>query len=90
MAECRHLAKELRQDVLARDEQLDRLDSRGRGGLDEILALDREQARSLAVLTRREKLPDEPELLVLARLDQVLRRLERPSRARLSRARRRR
>ena len=39
--------------------------------LDEILALDREEPGLLPVLARREKLPDEPELLVLARLDQA-------------------
>jgi hypothetical protein len=65
MTERRHLGEELRQDVLAGDEQLDRLDAHGRCGLDEILVLDREEAGRLALLARREKLPDEPELLVL-------------------------
>ena len=40
--------------------------------LDEVLALDGEEAGLLAVLPRREKLPDEPELLVLTRLDQSI------------------
>jgi hypothetical protein len=66
VAERGNLAEELRQDVLARDEELDRLDARNRSSLDEILALDGEEPRLLAVLARREKLPDEPELLVLA------------------------
>jgi hypothetical protein len=71
VTERRDLAEELRQDVLARDEELDRLDPGGRRGLDQIFALDGEEARLGAVLARREKLPDEPELLVLARLDQA-------------------
>jgi hypothetical protein len=65
MSERRYLGEELRQDVLAGDEQLDRLDADGRCSLDEILALDREESGRLALLARREKLPDEPELLVL-------------------------
>ena len=70
VAERRHLAEQLRLDVLPRNEQLDRLDARSRGRLDEILALDREEPGLLPMLARREKLPDEPELLVLTRLDQ--------------------
>jgi hypothetical protein len=70
VTERRDLAEELRQDVLACDEELDRLDACGGRSLDQILALDGEQPRLGAVLARREKLPDEPELLVLARLDQ--------------------
>ncbi|HEU5489666.1 MAG TPA: hypothetical protein VFU84_02645 [Gaiellaceae bacterium] len=65
MTERRDLAEELRHDVLAGDEQLDRFDARRRGGLDEVLALDREETGLLALFPRREKLPDEPELLVL-------------------------
>jgi hypothetical protein len=64
-------AEELRQDVLARDQELDRLDARSARSFDEVLALDREQPGLGPVLARREKLPDEPELLVLARLDQA-------------------
>jgi hypothetical protein len=65
MAERRHLRQELGQDVLPRDEELDRLHARGRGRLDEVLALDREEAGLLPVLARREELPDEAELRVL-------------------------
>jgi len=65
MTERRDLAEQLGEDVLARDEQLDRLEPSGRRGFDQVLALDREQTRLDAVLSRREKLPDEPELLVL-------------------------
>jgi hypothetical protein len=63
--ECGHLSEQLRQHRLARHEQLDRLDAGRCGRPDEILALDREQARLFTVLPGREKLPDEPELLVL-------------------------
>jgi hypothetical protein len=66
VSERRDLAEQLRKDVLARDEELDRLDPRVRRRLDQVLALDREQARLEPMLARREKLPDEPELLVLA------------------------
>ncbi len=71
MTESRHLAEELRQDVLARDEQLDGIDARFACRLHEILALDREEPGLLPVPARSEKLPDEPELLVPARLDQA-------------------
>ena len=71
MPERRDLAEELRDDVLAGDEELDRLDPRRPGRLDEILALDREETRLVTVLARRKKLPDEPELLVLPRFDQA-------------------
>jgi hypothetical protein len=66
VSERRHLGQELGQDVFPRDQELDRLDLGGRCGLDQILALDRKEARGLAVFPGREKLPDEPELLVLA------------------------
>jgi hypothetical protein len=66
VTERRHLSEQLRDDVLAREQQLDRLDAGRSGRRDEVLALDREEPRLLAVLPRREKLPDEPELLVLA------------------------
>jgi len=56
--------------ILARDEELDRLDSRSRGRRNQILALDREEPRLLAVLARREELADEPQLRVMRRLDQ--------------------
>jgi hypothetical protein len=71
VTERRHLAEQLGRDVLARDEQLDGLDARSRGRLDQVLALDREEPRLGTVLSRREKLPDEPELLVLAGLDKA-------------------
>ena len=71
MPECRDLAEELRQDVLARDQQLDRLDPRRPSRLDKVFALDREEPGLLALLPRREKLPDEAELLVLTRLDET-------------------
>jgi hypothetical protein len=67
----RNLAQELGHDVLARDEKLDRLDAGRRRGLEQILALDREETRLVAVLPPSEKLPDEPELLVLTRFDQA-------------------
>jgi hypothetical protein len=70
MAECRHLREQRRLDVLARDEQLDRLDARGRRGLDEVLALGDEQAELVAPAPLRQ-LPNELELLVLPRLDQL-------------------
>jgi hypothetical protein len=60
-----HLAEQFGLHGLARDEQLDRLDAGRRGRLDEILALDREEPGLVAMLACREKLPDEPELLVL-------------------------
>ena len=69
--EGRHLREELGHDVLAGHEQIDRLDARPCSRLDEILALDREEPRLLTMLPRREKLPDEPELLVLTRFDQA-------------------
>jgi hypothetical protein len=71
MAERRHLGQQFGQDVLTRDEELDGLDTCPSSGLDEVLALDREESRLVAMLPRREKLPDEPELLVLTRLDEA-------------------
>lgn len=71
VTERRDLPEQLWNDVLAGDEQLDRIDSRARRSLDEILALGGEQTGLDAVLTSSEKLPDEPELLVLTRLDQA-------------------
>jgi hypothetical protein len=69
--ERRYLGEQLGKDVLPRDEEFDGLDPGARGRLDEILALDGEEPRLLTLLARREKLPDEPELVVLARLDQA-------------------
>ncbi len=71
MPERRHLGEELRHDVLAGDQELDRVDRCVARGLDQVLALDREEPALLAVLARSEELPDEPELLVLTRLDQA-------------------
>jgi len=73
MAERRDLREELRLDGLARDEQLDRFDTGGARRAAEILSLRREETRLLTVLARAEELPDEPELLVLARRDQAAR-----------------
>ena len=71
VAERRDFAQKLGHDVLARDEEIERLDARSDRRLDEVLALDGEEPCLEAVLAPREKLPDEPELLVLARLDQA-------------------
>ena len=71
MPERRHLAEELRQDVLSSDQELDRLDTRDSRGLDEIFAFDGKQSGLEAVPPCREKLSDEPELLVLTGLDQA-------------------
>jgi len=71
MPQGRDLAEKLRYDVLPRNQKLDGLDARTRRRLDEILALGSEQTGLDAVLPRREKLPDEPELLVLTRLDET-------------------
>jgi hypothetical protein len=67
----RHLRKQLRRDVLAGDEQLDRLDSGCRRCLDEVLAFGREEPGLVPVLAPREELADEAELLVLPRGDQA-------------------
>jgi hypothetical protein len=69
VAERRDLGQQQGLDVLARDEQLDGLDSRGGGRLDEILAFRDEQLQLVAPAALRQ-LADELELLVLARADQ--------------------
>src|ERR687895_1188355 len=71
MPERRDLRQQLRLDVVAGDEELRGLDRGLLRRLHEILALDGEEPHLLAVLARGEELPDEPELLVLARLDQA-------------------
>jgi hypothetical protein len=71
VTERRDLAEELGQDVLARDQHLDRIDARRARGLDEVLALDGEETGLLPMLPAREKLPDEPELLVLTGFDEA-------------------
>ena len=72
MAQRRDLREQLRDDVLAGDEQVDRFDARTRRRLDEVLAFDGEQPGLDSMLAGSEKLPDEPELLVLTRFDQAL------------------
>jgi hypothetical protein len=62
----RHLGEQRRLDVLAGDEQLDRL---GRRGVDEILALTGEEPE-LVPPAPLVQLADELELLVVARGDQ--------------------
>ena len=71
MPERRDLTEELRLDVLARDEHELGLDPLCERGINEILALRSEETRLVAVLPPGEKLPDEPELLVLAGRDQA-------------------
>ncbi len=71
MPERGYISEELGQDILTGDQQLDRLDRSFARGLDQIFALYCEEPALLPVLPRSEKLPDEPELLVLARLDQA-------------------
>jgi hypothetical protein len=63
--ECRHLRQQRRLDVLARDEQLDRLDAGRRRGGGEILALRDEQLELVAPAPVVE-LADELEPLVVA------------------------
>ena len=69
--ECRHLCEELREHILPGDQQLDRGNTRSLRSLDEVLAFGGEKPGLDPVLAGREKLPDEPELLVLAGLDQA-------------------
>jgi len=63
--ERRHLGEQRRLDVLAGDEQLDRLDSGVARGVDEILALGDEQPELVAPAPVPE-LADELEPLVVA------------------------
>jgi hypothetical protein len=65
MAERRDLGQELRLDVVARHEELDRIDARGQPCIDEILTLDCEQPE-LVPPAAVVQLADELELLVLA------------------------
>jgi hypothetical protein len=71
MTERRDARQQRGRDSLAGNEELDRLDPRPRRRVDEILALDGEQPRLLAVLARAEELADELELLVVPRSDQA-------------------
>jgi hypothetical protein len=59
MGQCRDSGEELGLDAFARDEKLDRLDSGRRGGVDQVLTLDREEPEPLALPLLREELPDE-------------------------------
>jgi hypothetical protein len=72
MSECRDLGEQRRLDVLARDEQLDRLPARRAAGVDEILALGDEQPELVAPAPLAQ-LADELELLVVAGGDQLAR-----------------
>ena len=74
----RDRGQQLRLDVLARDEQLDRLDPGGARRRDEILALDGEEPELLALALLREELADELQRRVRRRGDQ--RRARRPCR----------
>jgi len=56
--EGRDRGEKLREDVLARDEELGGLDPRAQRRVDEILSLDREEPGLLPVLARREELAD--------------------------------
>jgi hypothetical protein len=71
MTEGRDARQELGRDGLAGDEELDGLEPGGRGGVDEVLALDGEEAGLLPVLPGAEELAEELELLVVARSDQA-------------------
>ena len=71
MTERGDLREQLGLDGLAGDQQLERLDASGERRVGEVLAFRREEAGLLTVLARAEELPDEPELLVLARRDQA-------------------
>jgi hypothetical protein len=59
MSQGRDGCEQLGLDRLARDKQLDRLDPGDRCGLDQVLALDREEPELLALPLLREELPDE-------------------------------
>ena len=69
VAHRRDLRQQLRLDVLTGSQELDRLDARVVGRLNEILALDDEQALLLALAPRVEQPVDEPELRVRRRRD---------------------
>jgi hypothetical protein len=73
MPKRRDLAEQLRLDVLARDQELDRLDPCAERGVDEIFSLRREESELVAPAAVVQ-LADELELLVLAGGDQAIRR----------------
>ena len=70
MSERRHLGEQPRLDVVARDEQLDRLDPCRRGRIDEVLSLDEEEPELVAPAALVQ-LADELQLLVVPGADQV-------------------
>ena len=65
----RHLREQLRLDVLSGPQHIDRLDARVVGRLDEVLALNDEEAFPLALAPRLEKAVDQAELRVVGRGD---------------------
>jgi hypothetical protein len=71
MSERRDLCQQLRLDVFTGDQQLGRLDPDRRRCVNDVLALGNEETELLAPAAVVE-LPDELELLVLARGDQVV------------------
>jgi hypothetical protein len=73
MPKRRDLAEQLRLDVLASDQELDRLDPCAERGVDEIFSLRREESELVAPAAVVQ-LADELELLVLAGGDQAIRR----------------
>jgi hypothetical protein len=73
MSKDRDLTEQLRLDVPARDEELDRLDPCGERGVDEIFSLRGEESELVAPAAVVQ-LADELELLVLAGGDQAIRR----------------
>jgi hypothetical protein len=70
MRERRYLREQVRLDVVAGEQQLDRLDPYCRRGADEIFALDEEEPELVAPAALVQ-LADELELLVVAGADQV-------------------
>ena len=70
MRQRRDAGEQLGLDRLARDQELDRLDARLEGGVDEVLALGDEQAE-LVALPRRGQLAHELQPRVRCRRDQL-------------------
>jgi hypothetical protein len=68
--ERRHLGQQRRLDVLAGDQDIDRLEAAGVGGVDEVLTLDEEEPELVAPASLVQ-LADELEPLVVAGGDQV-------------------
>src|SRR4029453_15278794 len=82
----RRAGEKLGLDVLSGDQELDRLDSGRPRGLDQVLALGREEAGLLPLPTRREELADKPQLRVVRRGDQAARVLASDSSAAFARS----